>query len=441
MSEIKNLNLKQAEEKMASKQEELGTIFEEAGNESGGYDHSQVKSFGLSFKNGTEFRDEVKARNAELDELGQHIEGLREIDTIADAHSKREKGRRGFPLPGAGGQGGAAPANQNQFKSIGELIAQSAQYKAWTGKGAPQGIDFSFDNMLASDFLASKGAVMTLQQKALFQTTAGYAPESIRLPGFVEMATRPLQLIDILPMSQTGQAAIPYMEETTRDHLAAEIAEGGAYPEDAYAFTEKTSPVRKIGTTVPVTDEQLEDAPFMESYLNGRLTFGVRQRLDSQCMAGDGVGANLRGILNVAGIQTQALGADVSLDAMFKAMTKIRTIGRAIPTHNVMLPTTWEGIRLTKTADGVYIFGPPTEAGPERLWGLPVIQNESLTAGTALIGSFDPSWITLSERRGIDIQVGYVDAQFKEGKRTVRADMRGALTVFRPPVFCTVTGL
>ncbi|MEP1255686.1 MAG: phage major capsid protein, partial [Alphaproteobacteria bacterium] len=281
----------------------------------------------------------------------------------------------------------------------------------------------------------------TLQEKTLMATTAGYAPESTRLPGFVDAATRPIQLIDIIPFSPTGMSSIKYMEETTRTHSSAEKAEGAAFAESAFAFTEKTSDVVKITDSLPVTDEQLEDVAMMQGYINGRLTFGIRQRLDGQCLVGNGSSPNLRGIVNVSGIQTQAKGSDPVPDAFFKAMTKIRVTGRAIPTHHVMHPTDWQGVRLLRTSDGVYIWGSPSEAGPERLWGLPVVQNDARSAGSGLTGSFQPAWISGFERKGVDIQIGYVGTQFGEGKRTVRGDMRAALTLFRPAAFCDVTGL
>ena len=122
-------------------------------------------------------------------------------------------------------------------------------------------------------------------------------------------------------------------------------------------------------------------------------------------------------------------------------MTKIRVTGRAMPTHHVVHPTDWEGVRLLRTADGVYIWGNPSEAGPERMWGLPVVQCDADSAGTGYVGSFLPAWLSMFEKKGVDIQIGYVGSQFLQGKRTVRADMRMALVFFRPAAFCSVTGL
>lgn len=438
MSDIKNLTRKEAQEKLAAKQDELAKVFEEA-KTSDGYDYRKVECLGAEVKGDSiAVAERVKAMNAELDALAKHAETLGEADKAAADLEARQKGIRNFPLPG-GGQGGR-PANLGQFKSLGELVAQSKRYQSWRQEGG-EGLKMAFEDVAPSDYLARAARFDTIGGKALMITSSGYAPESIRIPGFVEAPTRPIQLLDILPMGTTTMDTIKFMEETTRTHASAETAEGETFAESTFVFTERSTPVEKITDSVPVTDEQLEDAAMIESYINGRLAFGVRQRLDRQCLIGDGTAPNLRGILNISGIQTQAKGADPAMDAFYKAMTKIRLTGRAMPTHHNIHPNDWQGIRLTTTADGIYIFGSPMEAGPDRLWGLPVVQNDALTEGTGLTGSFEPSWIMLFERRGIDIQVGYVGSQFGQGRRTIRADMRAALMVGRPAAFCSVTGV
>jgi HK97 family phage major capsid protein len=180
---------------------------------------------------------------------------------------------------------------------------------------------------------------------------------------------------------------------------------------------------------------------FINSYINDRLSFGVRQRLDLQVQVGDGTPPNLDGILNVAGILTQTKGADPISDAFFKLMTQIRITGRAIPTHHIMHPTDWQTVRLLRTADGIYIWGSPSDTGIDRMWGLPVVQSDNAAAGTGYVGSFQPQWISLVERAGVQVEVGYVGQQFLEGKRTIRAQMRAAFILFRPAAFGTVTGI
>lgn len=439
---VKSLNAKQAREKLAAKQDELGAIFAEAKTADNQLDFNQVKCLGDSVKGSIAVAQAVKALNSECDELAEHAETLEAAENAQKSYEDRQKAMRNFPLPGTHGAGDKGKGGGGQIKSLGQWIAEDKAYLDWAEKGATGQIDVSLAELWPTDMLALASAgVPTIGQKALMMTTAGFAPDNIRLPGFVEAATRPIELLDIIPTSQTGGNAVPYMEETTRVHGAAEIAEGGAYGEAEFVFTEKQGAVRKIGDTLPVTDEQLEDVAFMGSYINSRLSFGVRQRLDSQCLVGDGNAPNLRGLKNTAGIQTQAKGGDPVPDAFFKAMTKIRNIGRAVPTHHVLHPTDWQGIRLLKTADGIYIFGSPSEAGPDRLWGLPVVQCSADAAGTGYVGSFQPAWLSLVERRGIDVQIGYVGTQFKEGKRTIRADLRAALIFFRPAAFCSVTGL
>lgn len=434
------MNLKQAEEKLEAKQNELGAIYAEAKDADGRIDLSRVEVF-KDIKGTTGKVEKLREMETETTALAKDVEALREAEASAKRFEDDQKAASRPPFPGKDGAG-ANPDNAGHvLKSLGEIVTADAEYQKWVKSGAAGGINFNFPDRLPSDFLSKYSAYPTMGSKTLMETTAGWAPESVRIPGFVEAVTRPIQLLDIIPMAQTGMEQVVYMEETTRTHAAAEKAEGATFAESTFAFTEQTSSVRKITDSLPVTDEQLEDVAQAQSYINGRLTFGLRQRLDSQCLVGNGTAPNLRGIKNVSGIQTQAKGTDPTPDAFFKAMTKIRLTGRATPTHHVIHPSDWEAIRLLRTADGVYIWGNPSESGPERMFGLPVVQCDADSAGTGYVGSFQPAWVSLFERRGVDVQVGYVGTQFGEGKRTVRADMRYAFVVFRPAAFCTVTGI
>ena len=426
----------QLREKLAARQDELGKVFAEARDADGKLDYNLVKCLGDEVKGSVDVAEKVRQMDLEMNDIAKEAETIEQADQAAEAHAKREKaGPR--PAHAAPGSGGAGPII---FKTLAEQIAEKPEFKAWQDQGANGGVTLKFPDMLGSDFLAGNG-IITLRRKTLMQTSAGYDPNTARLPGFVEDATRPISLLDIIPLSQTDTDTIIYMEETTRTHAAAEKAEGVAYAESTFVFTERTSPVQKITDSLPVTDEQLGDAPFVASYINERLAFGVRQRLDLQVLVGNGTPPNLKGIKNVSNILTTAKGGDPIPDAFYKAMVAIRVTGRAQPTHHIIHPTNWQTVRLLRTADGVYIWGAPSDSGIDRMWGLPVVVSDNDSAGTGYVGSFQPAWITLVERAGVQVEIGHIGDQFVQGKRTIRAQMRAAFILFRPEAFSTVTGL
>ena len=316
---------------------------------------------------------------------------------------------------------------QSRRRPLGDLIVEAAEFKAYVENKTSQ--VFTLEGLGIRDIRAT-----------LFETGAGWDPEDIRTGLVIDEPTRPIQILDIVPVGQTAMSTIKYMEETIRTHAAAEKSEGSAFAESTFVLTEQTEEVRKITDSIPVTDEQLEDVPMVQSYLNQRLTFGLRQRLDLQIVQGDGSAPNLEGTLNVSGIQTQAKGVLPVPDAIYKALTKVRVAGRAFPDHVLLHHNDWQDIRLLRTADGIYIWGSPSEAGVERIWGLPVVQSDALDEHTGIVGDYG-NFSMIFERRGIDVQVGFVGDQFVQGKRTIRADLRVALVHFRPAAFATVTGI
>lgn len=408
--------------KLVEKREELGAkhklverVLEEAGDN---YDFTKVQALGEDLDTQAKV-EKFRGLNRELTELTEECKKLEFQEIGENAQKVREQMER----PAEPVKQPRAPGEQ---KSIGQRFIESDAYKSLTVKGGDMtSVSASFDDM---------------ELKTLFSTTAGWAPESTRIGRVIEEATRPIQILDLIPTSSTNQSSIVYMEETTRTHAAAETAESGTYPESTFELTERSSQVRKIADSLPVTDEQLEDEAQVRSYLDQRLRFGIRQRLDSQILNGDGVAPNLEGILNVSGIQTQALGADPLFDAVHKAITLVRVTGRATPNAIVMHSNDWQDFRLARTADGIYILGNPAQPGPMTLFGLPVALNEAIAEGTALVGDFQ-NFSSLYEKRGIELQAGFIDQQFTHGQQTLRADMRVAFVVFRPAAFATVTGI
>lgn len=400
--------LTEVEGKLKAKQDELGKIFAEASVD-GQIDLTKVTSISGDTKAKSEH---IRNLNDECTDLAKERESLLAVQKAADFSASADNGS-----VESGAEQKGIPGTPST-KSFGELFTDSDAFKT---KG--------------------RSAELDIELKTLLSRTAGWTPESTRGPRIVDFATPTPQVLDLIPTTPTGQAAVKYMEETTFTNAAAERLEGGAYAEAALALTERTSVVQSIGVWLPVTDEQLEDEPRVRAYINNRLPFMIRQRLGSQVLVGNGTDPNLRGILNVAGIQTQAKGADPTPDAVYKAMTKVRVTGQALPNAAVFHPNDWQDVRLLRTADGIYIWGSPSEAGPERIWGLQVVQEAGLTENTAIVGDF-ANFSELAIRRGIEVKVTDAHADFfVNGKQAIRAGIRAAFVVYRPAAFATVTGI
>jgi HK97 family phage major capsid protein len=367
--------------------------------------------------------DAIRALKEKEDELGAKVDRLaqavKDLEGSKAFENQTAEGKAQFQHPGDN-QGGQRDERQ---KSLGELFVES---KAYTEKAGNQG---------------PLSALAVKDVKTLMTTSAGWAPESTRTGKLVDIITRPLQVTDLFPVGRTSQASVVYMEETTFTNNAAETAEAGTYPESALALTQRSVPVQKVATFLPVTDEQLEDVDGIQSYVDNRLMFMIRQRLDSQLLVGDGTPPNIRGVNNAANIQTQALGADVTPDAIYKAMTLVRVTGRANPSGIVIHPTDWQDIKLLRSSDGIYIWGNPADNNPDRIWGVNVVLSDAQTLNTAIVGDFQ-NYSELVLRRDIEVQVSNSHSTyFIEGKQAIRADMRVAAIYYRGQAFCKVTGI
>lgn len=409
MTTLISPELKELEGKIAQRQNVLAGVFAEAKTSDGALDLSKVTT--LTGSTSSERAAEIKTMNDELTDLRTQADALKTTLRIAQSLAD---------LPESAGDDSDSGASR---KSIGAQFAQSAQFK-----GRPRGGD-------SVPFIADVDA------KTLMTTAAGFAPESVRSGRVVDIATRPIQVIDVIPQYPISQAAYKYMEETTFTNNAAETSEGGTFGEAALVYTERVETVQKITVWLPVTDEQLEDVPGIEARINQRLPFMLRQRLDLQALVGNGTAPNMLGINAKSGIQTQAKGTDPVFDAILKAATKTRVTGQAFPDLVIFHPNDLQDLRLTRTTDGLYILGNPDGAGPSTIWGLRIVEAQAQTENTAVVGDF-ANFAEFHLRRDVEIKVSNSHGtMFVEGKQAIRADMRGLFAWLRAAAFCAVTGI
>lgn len=383
---------------------------------------------------------EADRLNGELKELGEKMDRAARLEAIALSNEREldaaKTNGRHVPTERER-ERPAGPQHEEPAKTAGESFVEHAGYLGT--KGMPRrsvGVELGgFD--LTAYIKARSGGVGA---KTTMSTSAGFAAPNFRTDRVILSAQRRPVVSDLIPQDTTALSIIKYMEETTFTNAAASVSEGGTKPESALAFTERSQPVEKLATYLPVTDEQLDDVPSVRAIIDDRLTLMLMLVEEVQLLTGTGTPPELQGFLTKTGVQTQAKGADPTPDAVFKAMTKVRYTGFADPTGVVFHPNDWQEIRLLRTADGVYIWGSPADAGPERIWGVPVVQTTAETENTGLVGDF-VLYSHISRKMGIRIDVGYINDQFVKNLQTIRAEERLALEIYRAAAFCKVTGI
>ncbi len=404
-------------EQLDAKSAQLHAIFQEMGPDR---DMSKVTSIE---GDSTAKAQQIQKRN---DELATITKQLEELDAW-DASENSVKGIR---------DGLSRPANRVPFakngqeqgeprvKAFREILEASPSYKAFQQRGGGTAVI----------------ELNEVEAKTLMTLTTINNPTT-RAPGIQTSAQEERTVRDLMLQGTTDNNAMSYMVETTFTNSSATVAEGGTKPESALGFTERTDNVRKIATWLPATSELLADVSGIESYIRERLSFMARRTEEAQLLLGDGIAPNILGVELRSGVQTQAKGADPVPDAIYKGMNLVRNTGFAEPTAVVFHPNDWMDIRLLRTADGIYIWGSPSDAGPERIWGLPIRVTTAQTQNTALVGAFRPM-AQVFQREGITITISTEHSTyFVENKVAILAEERLALAVYRPSAFATVTGI
>ncbi len=313
------------------------------------------------------------------------------------------------------------------------------------GEGIPSGEDKGIAG-LGAEFLRKLGAGVH-GLKALDGTSGGsmvgpFFDERIRV-----LPQRSLFVRSLIPVRKIDSDKAWWLRHSVATQNAAPVAAGALKPTSVYTVERIEQLVVTIAHVTEALDRALlSDFDQLVTFIDGQLRLGVLLAEEAQILNGDGLGVNLLGILNTPGIQVQAIGGDSRADAIYKALTKVRTAFFE-PDGIVLHPNDWQDIRLAKTADGDYQTAPVTDEGVERLFGKPVITSPVIAEGTGLVGSFRIGatvW-DREEARVTFTESGLGDAAgqelFTRNQIRFRGEERIAFGVERPAAFTKLTGL
>lgn len=289
-----------------------------------------------------------------------------------------------------------------------------------------------------------RGGVARMEIKtAIVNATGQNQPlvPDMRVPGVIGEPNRVLTIRDLLPVGRTSSNLIQFTKELVFTNNAgpqysSPNRENVTKPESGITFELKNTPVQTLAHWIPVSKQVLDDAPMLQSYINGRLVYGLKLEEEDQLLNGDGTGANLSGLLDSGNFTaySRAVTGDTNIDTLRRAITQAM-LSNYSPDTIVLNPADWEEIELTKETGGAYLMANPAVMAGPQLWGRRVVATNSITAGTFLVGAFSMG-AQVWDRQDAAVQISFEDGtNFVKNMATILAEERIALAVYRPAAF------
>jgi hypothetical protein len=242
---------------------------------------------------------------------------------------------------------------------------------------------------------------------------------------------RPVHLRDLLNQAPTTEASTPYIKELNpdiEDQGAASVPEGTPAPEVQMQFAGVfTNPVKRVSAWVPASEEILMDGPGLSDYINGRLVELLYIRDDAQILNGDGTGSNLLGILQQTGLQSSSSGS-TKRQAVTLGLAAVENLEASADAVVVNPADAWA----MAVADSHW---------PQLLaaMGVALVRTNAVAQGTALAGAFRQA-ATLRVRKEATLRIAtQADDDFVDNKIKLLAELREALNVTSPDLFCSIT--
>jgi HK97 family phage major capsid protein len=312
---------------------------------------------------------------------------------------------------------------EEREKSLGEQVTDDDGVKALlaSGRGKASVRVKAVISSLTTDANGSAGDLLVPQRQ-----------------GLIKPVTRRLTVRDLIMPGSTNSTSIQYVKESGFTNSAATVGEvaGTTKPQSEIKFDIVSTAVTTLAHWVLATKQILSDVPMLQSYINGRLMYGLKLVEEAQLLAGGGTGTDLSGIIT----QATAFSAPITITGATMIdnlrLAILQTHLAELPPNGIVLhPSDWTNIELTKTDDGAYLFSNPTSIVSPRLWGLPVVATQAMTVDKFLVGAFNTA-AQIFDRWDAEILVSTEDSDnFRKNLVTILCEERLALAVYRPEAF------
>lgn len=253
--------------------------------------------------------------------------------------------------------------------------------------------------------------------------------QTLEIDGIGQLARKKRSLYDVFtkipvgPGNHNGTISYVDFDQATTVKAAAAIAEGAAFPQSEVKFDYFTLPLRKLGDTLPVSEEFFEDEVQAAAELELFLATNVEDLIDTQIVQGDNTGQNLKGLVSStpAYVPVASGISDANIyDLVAKVSEAITSTGGAKYTVDfvAMNISDINKLKLKKDANQNYVF----DFNDPRIGSINIIEDNNVVANTMFVG--DGRYARIYEIAGVVISKGMINAQFTEDFMTIKARKR-----------------
>jgi len=262
---------------------------------------------------------------------------------------------------------------------------------------------------------------------------------------------RPLTIWDLFNHEMTEKDSVAWYTEGAFDGSANMTAEAGAFSQiHVNDPVRHSAELKKVTAIWKQSDEILSDAPRFVSHVNNRAAYNLDIVVEDQLVAGTGLGNNIAGLVNTAGIATASASA-FNMDFIESLLDERTKIKKATPNFAVdtllLADEDFDTLMKLKNSADQYVLGGPTGfvygqgvTIGRNLWNtITMVPTPALTSGTAILGAFKAGATVFEHVTGRRFDVGYDGTDFSHGLVSFRAYQRFVLAVEYPAAFCKYT--
>lgn len=261
--------------------------------------------------------------------------------------------------------------------------------------------------------------------------------DALRLQTIGQLATRQLSIWDSLPKvpvdrDQNGTVRYTDWNEASIVRAAAMVAEGGTFPESTAVFQEYDTSLKKIGDTIPITEESLYDRARFAAELRLFLETNVNLIADQQVFLGDGTGNNMTGFYTTA-IDFVAVPAAIADPSLYDLIVKVREAMTAGKNSKYRPDVLYMNIidinrmKLKKDANNNYVMPPFVSDDGNTVDSVRVIESNVVIPNTLCMA--DSRYIRVYEEPGLQVSTGLSGNNFTEDMVTLKARRRAQCLV------------